>query len=64
MMLKVFVVDLRYLSQLLSCSFGVLEEVVSRETFIYHRTSNFEAFPDVYILNHEGFVAVLKKTND
>lgn len=37
---------------------------MNRETFIYYRTSNYEAFPNVYILNHEGFVGVLKKIID
>ena len=43
--------------QLLSCSFEVLEGVVNR-------TLNYEAFSDVCILSHEGFVDVLMKIVD
>lgn len=56
MKLRVFVVDLRCLSQLPSCSFEVLEGAVNRETFIYYRTSNYEALPHVCIVSHEGFL--------
>lgn len=54
MMFRVFVADLR---QLLSCAFEVLEGVVNR-------TLNYEAFSDVCILSHKGFVDVLMKIVD
>lgn len=64
MMVRAFVVDLRYYSQLLSCSFEVLEGVVNREAFTYYGTSNYEALTVACILSHEGFVDVLMKIID
>lgn len=63
-MLRVFVVDLRYWSPLLSCSFEVVGGVVNGETFIYCRTSNYKTLPNVCIINHEGFVDMLMKIID
>lgn len=56
MKLRVFVIDLKCSSQLLSCSFEVLEGVVNRETFVYYRTSNYEVLPNVCIISHEGLL--------
>lgn len=64
MMFRVFVVDLRYQLQLLSCFFEVLEGVVNREVFIYYGTFNYEVFIVVCILSYEGFVDVLMKIID